>query len=190
MTDATEIGMDELFSATTDELFKATVEEKVIKTGTYITRVAGYTRRRNADDAEYNPGRATASLNLVFFEEDGKTMVGNTFCSVSWEARYTANGKIDPQARRFVELYTATGAPEKNPGSVLEASLKIAFMSRVRETYVVSPDDLHSTHAGKVRADGKDSWVVLQPDDDEEREHYISLGYEPRTMVDRFFPIR
>lgn len=191
MSEAVELTLEDLFSRTTEDLFQKAAEEDRLPTGKYITKISRSKIVKNGPDDEYNPDREIVLLSLDFYAEDGKTKVGSKLQGVSWEPRYTASDRLDGASKRYVELARLSGAEDvNNPGQVLSALGKMAFMTRIRETFIVEPDDLHATHLERDPNDSGQVWITLRPEEVEEHAHYVSFGYTPKALVDRFFPIK
>lgn len=188
MSEATELTLEDLHNATSSELTAAAAAESRIKSGSYLAKATKVFLRRNADDADFDAGRATANFALQLYEADATTKVGQLYLKASWEPRYNKADKLDNPSKRFTELRKALGVTTNNPADVVEAAQQQMFGVRVRETVQVSSDDLHDIHADKApTADGM-VWVDIRADDDTDVfEHYSDLGYESKSMIDRVF---
>lgn len=178
-------------ASTSAALMKAALEEKLIRSGKYITKVKAKYDKTGADDAEYDAGRRTVSLAVEFSTvADPATVIGRTFIKTSPEARYTKKGTLDNAANRYVELAKSIGVSGNDADETYEKADQVAFMTKVREVYRVPADELHESHADARVNDSGEAWITLEPEADEAREYYTSLGLEPSVMVDRIYKLK
>lgn len=196
----TSTSLDELHEQTTKQLMAAYTEENMTYSGSYLTQVRSITEKRNADDAEYDAGRQVYNLAVTYLDvDDPTTRCGTGFIKASPELRYTASGRLDNASKRFAELAKAVLSSVEfkqllqgtlTAAQVFEKVQQSMFMTKVRESYMVTEDELHSSHANARINPFGDAWVTLAEEDTDERDHYLSLGLEPKIMVDRIYKVK
>lgn len=186
MSEAQELTLADLHSMNSKTLVTTSNDEDVVKAGTYITKATKSFAVKNAEDADFNPGRVMISFSVSFYAEDGTTRVGTAFLRTSPEERYTAAGRLDKLSKTYVNLAKAVGVDGSNPGELVAAALQTAFLAKVRECYMVEDEtDLAPAHADVRPMPGGAYYVSVAADDAASREHYASLGLEAKVQFDR-----